>query len=219
MTRIRSSSSSAYPCTDWKSVPYARACMPQKVARPPIVPAPPRKPYFSMSRVERPARDAAVAAIRPAGPPPMMTTSYSPMTGMSRAGFVDRVVGRLFSHAVSLRSAVVHRAGAQHGAAGQGLHERLVLVEVAAAGVAVGGGHVVGPCGEFGRIDQQVDGAALDVDVDQVVVVHAAERRAGCGGFGRHLADREALVDEAAELPVGDEGDLAGRARARAGRR
>ena len=38
-------------------------------------------------RVERaPYRAAAQAATQPAGPPPQTTTSYSPVTGMSRAG-------------------------------------------------------------------------------------------------------------------------------------
>ena len=74
----RSSSSSARPLMTRTSAPYVRACSPQNVESPPAVPAPPRNPYRSISRVEHPALAADEAAMIPAGPPPTTTTSNSP---------------------------------------------------------------------------------------------------------------------------------------------
>ena len=55
------------------------------------VAVPPRYPNCSMSSVLAPFRPLAMAADRPAGPPPTMTTSYLPKTSISLAG--SRYVG------------------------------------------------------------------------------------------------------------------------------
>src|SRR3954464_15099449 len=83
---MRSSSSVATPCTTRRIVPCTLACRPQKLVTPAAVPMPPRKPWRSISSVDRPARPAATAAAMPAGPPPSTTTSNSPSTGVDRAG-------------------------------------------------------------------------------------------------------------------------------------
>src|SRR5690625_5455788 len=52
--------------------------------------------------VDRPVREAAVAAMSPAGPPPTTTTSYSPMMGMSRAS--SNATARSEEHTSELQS-------------------------------------------------------------------------------------------------------------------
>ena len=65
------------------------------------------------------------------------------------------------------------------------------------------------PLGQLVGRDVQVGGPAGDVDPDHVAVPDQRQRPAR-GRLGRHLADHDALVHQAGQLPVGDHRDLAG---------
>src|SRR6516162_9890528 len=65
------------------------------------------------------------------------------------------------------------------------------------------------PAGELTGGDVEVGGARGDVDADDVAVSDQRQRPAR-GRFRRHFADHDALVHQARQLPVGDDGDLAG---------
>src|SRR5207302_242712 len=167
----RSSISSASPRITRRCSPWTFACRPQKVERPPIVPAPPRNPYRSSRIVERPARAAAVAAISPAGPPPTTTTSNSPYTGVVRGGSVT--VGRAVVGSVAMGRApqrgVVrqppprgarHRLLAHRGEPGAGV-DGVLVDEAADVGLRPAGAV------EQGRVLGAQDDATADRLVDE----------------------------------------------------